>query len=124
MPGLMKRNERVADLIEQAGREEAEFIAVRLRRFPQIIARPHEFIALGDNDPGARIIKTEMFFDRQRNFNRRPGVNRRGMRDGQDGDDCRVIALARYAEDNDAWAVLAALFESGAMFVMREVMRN
>ena len=32
LPGLMKRNERVADLIEKAGREEAEFIAVRLRR--------------------------------------------------------------------------------------------
>jgi hypothetical protein len=48
---VMKRNERVADLIEQAGREEAEFIAVRLRRFPQIIAGPHEFIAFGDDDP-------------------------------------------------------------------------
>ena len=46
LPGLMKRNEPVADLIEQAGREEAEFIAVRLRRFPQIIARPHEFISI------------------------------------------------------------------------------
>ena len=70
MPGLMKRNEPVADLIEQAGREEAEFIAVRLRRFPQIIARPHEFVAFGDDDPRARIVKTEMLFDRQRNFNR------------------------------------------------------
>ncbi len=49
----MKRNERVADPIEQAAREEAEFIAVRLRRFPR-----------------ARIVKTEMLFDRQRNFNR------------------------------------------------------
>src|ERR1700680_1516116 len=37
LPGLMKRNERAADVIEQAGREEAEFIAIRPRRFPQII---------------------------------------------------------------------------------------
>jgi len=73
----MKPNERVADLIEQAGREEAEFIAVRLRRFPQIIARPHEFIAFGDDDPRARVVKTEMLFDRQRNFNRRFGIDRR-----------------------------------------------
>ena len=49
------------------------------------------------------------------------GIVRRGMRDGQDGDDYRVIALARYAEDDDVGAVLAALFESGAMFVMPEV---
>ena len=62
-----------------------------------------------------------MLFDRQRNFNRRLGILRRGMRDGQDGDDCRVIALTRYAEDDDAGAVLAALFESGAMFTMPEV---
>ena len=70
LPGHMRRNERVADPIEQAGREEAEFIAVRLRRFPQIIARPHEFVAFGDDDPRARIVKTAMLFDRQRNFNR------------------------------------------------------
>lgn len=62
-----------------------------------------------------------MLFDRQRNFNRRLGILRRDMRDGQDGDDCRVIALARYAEDDDAGAVLAALFKSGAMFAMPEV---
>jgi hypothetical protein len=47
----MKPDERVAHLIEQAGREEAEFIVVRLRRFPKIIAGPHEFIAFGDDDP-------------------------------------------------------------------------
>jgi hypothetical protein len=47
----MKPNERIADLIEQAGREEAEFIAVRLRHFSQVIAGPHEFIAFGDDDP-------------------------------------------------------------------------
>jgi hypothetical protein len=29
----MKRDKRIADLIEEAGREEAEFIPVRLRRF-------------------------------------------------------------------------------------------
>jgi hypothetical protein len=36
----MKRNEGVADLIEQTGREEAEFIAVGSRHFSQITARP------------------------------------------------------------------------------------
>jgi hypothetical protein len=39
------------------------------------------------------------------------------MRDGQDGDDCRTIALAHYADDDDAGAVLAALLLAGAMFV-------
>ena len=50
-------------------------------------------------------VKAEMFFDRQR----------------QDGDDCRVIARARRAEDDDAPTVLAALLLSGTMFVMPEV---
>jgi hypothetical protein len=36
LTGLMKRVERVAELIEKAGREEADFIAVRFRRFLQI----------------------------------------------------------------------------------------
>jgi hypothetical protein len=39
-------------------------------------------------------------------------IDRRAMRDWQDGDDCRVIALSRRAEDDDARTVLAALLLS------------
>src|SRR3954463_7263982 len=55
-------------LIEESRRQETIVIAITASDSPKIIARPIEFVALCNNDPGTRLIKSEMTFDRSRNF--------------------------------------------------------
>ena len=64
MPG----HEGIEHLIEESRRQKAVIVAVAVRDFPEIVSGPQEFIAFGDDDPGAFRVKPEMPFDGQRNL--------------------------------------------------------
>src|SRR5208283_3542284 len=64
MPG----DEGIEHLIVKSRRQEAIIIAVGVRNFPEIVSGPQEFIAFGDDDPGAFRVKPKMPLDRQWNL--------------------------------------------------------
>jgi hypothetical protein len=64
----MPCGERLDDLIEESRWQEAVVITITAADFPEIVSRPIEFVALGDNDPGTCVIKSEVTLDRGGNF--------------------------------------------------------
>src|SRR5258705_377439 len=72
------------DPIEETRRQEAVVIAITAADFPKVIARPIEFVALCNNDPGTFVIKSEMPFDRGGNFNCASGIGGRIMQNHND----------------------------------------
>lgn len=65
--GMMPSGKRFDYLIEESGWQEAIIVAIAAVDFPEIIASPMEFIALCNNDPETRIVKSEMTSDRGSN---------------------------------------------------------
>lgn len=100
------------DLIEETWRQEAVVIAITAADFPEIIAGPIEFIALCDNDPGTFVIKSEMTFDRGRNFNCTGGIGGRSMRDRQNHNDRCVIRWALNRKHDHARTIFAPFFQT------------
>jgi hypothetical protein len=51
LAGLVAGDEGFEHLIEESRRQKSVIVAVAVRELAQIIARPQEFIAFGDDDP-------------------------------------------------------------------------
>jgi hypothetical protein len=67
--------------LKKRGRQEAVVIAITAADFPKVIARPIEFVALCNNDPGTCVIQSEMTFNRGRNFDCTGRIGGRSLRD-------------------------------------------
>ena len=117
----MPCGESLDHLIEESRRQEAVVITIAAADFPEIVARPIEFVALSDNDPGSLVIKSEVTFDRGGNFNRRRGFGGRSMRDRQDHNDCRVVRRALDRQHDHARAILAPFFPSRFVLVVPQI---
>lgn len=66
--GLVGRDERITDGIEEAWGQKAVIETVGVRDFAKVVARPHELIALRDDNPRALIIKSELPLDGSRDL--------------------------------------------------------
>jgi hypothetical protein len=109
------------DLIEESRRQEAIVIAIAAADFPKIIARPIEFVALRNNDPGTLVIKSEMTFDCSRNFNGARGIGGRSVRDWQNNNDGRVIRRALNRQHDYARTIFAPFFPSRFVLVVPQI---
>ena len=109
------------DLIEKSRWQEAVVIAIAAPNFPDIIARPIEFVALCNNDPGTLVIKAKMTFDRGGNFNCAQRIGGRSMRDRENHNDRRIIRSALDRKHDHAGAVFAPFFPSRFVFVVPQI---
>jgi hypothetical protein len=115
------RHEGVQYLIEKSRRQEAVVVAIPAADFPKVIPGPIEFIALADNDPGTVVVESEVTFDCRRNLDPAGRINRPGMRDRQNRDDCCVIRSALDCKHDHAWAIFAPFFLPGLVLGMPQV---
>lgn len=109
------------DLPEELRRQEAIVVTIAAADFPDIISRPIELVALGDNDPGARVIKFEMTFYGSRNFNGTRGIGGRRMRDRQNHNDGCVVRRALNRKHDHARAIFEPFFPSRFVLVMPQI---
>ena len=93
--------------MEESRRQEAAIVAIGAADFPEIIARPIEFVALCNNDPRPLVVKSEMTLDCGRNFNCSRGIGGRSMRDRQNHNDRRVTRYAFDRKHDHARAIFA-----------------
>ena len=114
-------DEGLDDPIEETRRQEAVVIAITAAEFPKVIARPIEFVALCNNDPGTFVIKSEMPFDRGGNFNCASGIGGRIMRDWQNDNDGCVIHGALNRKHDHARAIFAPFFPTRFVFVVPQI---
>jgi hypothetical protein len=121
LSGTMPCDERLDDLTEESRRQKAVVIPISAANLAKIIARPIELVTLGHHDPGARIVKPEMPFDRGRNLDRAGGIGGLRMRDGQHHHDRCFKRRALDREHDHARAILASFFPSGFVFVVPQI---
>jgi hypothetical protein len=117
----MPCGEGLDDPIEETRRQEAVVIAIAAADFPKVIARPIEFVALCNNDPGTFVIKSEMPFDRGGNFNRASGIGGRIMRDWQNHNDRCVIHGTLNRKHDHARAIFAPFFLTRLVFMVPQI---
>jgi hypothetical protein len=116
----MPCGESLDDLMEESRWQEAVVIAITAADFPEIVARPIEFVALGDNDPGTCVIKSEVTFHSGGNFDGGRRIGGRSMRDRQNHNGrCVVRALDR--QHDHARAILAPFFPSRFALVVPQI---
>src|ERR1700676_2656153 len=101
--------ERLDHLIEESGWQEAVVITITAADFPEIVSGPIEFVALGDNDLGMCVVKSEVTLDRGGNFDSGRGIGGRSVRDRQNYNDRRVVRALDRQHDH-ARAILAPFF--------------
>ena len=109
------------DPIEKSRRQKAVVIAIAAADLSKIVARPIEFVALGDNDPGTLVIKSEMSLYRGGNFNGCRGIGRSRVCDRQNHNDRRVIRRALDRQHDHARPVFASFFPSGLVLMVPEI---
>ena len=114
----MPCGEGLDDPIEETRRQEAVVIAITAADFPKVIARPIEFVALCNNDPGTFVIKSEMPFDRGGNFNCASGIGGRIM---QNHNDRCVIHGALNRKHDHARAIFAPFVLTGLVFMAPQI---
>jgi hypothetical protein len=119
--GTMPCGEGRDDLIEESRWQEAVVIAIAAPNFPDIIARPIEFVALCNNDPGTLVIKAKMTFNRGGNFNCAQRIGGRSMRDRENHNDRCVIRSPLDRKHDHAGAVFAPFFPSRFVFVVPQI---
>jgi hypothetical protein len=117
----MPCGERLDDLIEESRRQEAVVITITAADFPEIVSRPIEFVALGDNDPGTCVIKSEVTFDRGGNFDRGRGIGGWSVRDRQNHNDRGVVRRALDRQHDHARAIFAPFFASRFALVVPQI---
>src|SRR3954462_1541770 len=111
--GLITGDERFDHLVEKARRQEAVIVAVAVRQPAQIIAGPEKFVAFGNDNPRAAVVKAKMPLNRQWDLDRRRRIRWRAVCDRQHRDKGGAIRFALDGENNDARPVLLPLFSSG-----------
>src|ERR1700721_32990 len=106
----MPCEESLDALPEKSRRQEAVVITIAAIDFPDIISRPIELVAFGNNDPGALVIKFEMTLYVGWNFNGTRGIDGRRMRDRQNHNDGCVVRWALNRNHGQARAIFAPFF--------------
>jgi hypothetical protein len=119
--GTMPSDESIDDLPEESRRQEAIIVAIAAADFPDIISRPTELVALGNNDPGALVVKFEMTLYGGRNFNGTRGIGGRRMRDRQNHNDRCVVRGALDRKHDYARTIFAPFFPSRFVLVMPQI---
>lgn len=117
----MPCDESLDDLFEESRRQEAIVVAIAAADFSDIISRPIELVALGNNDPGAVVIKFEMTFYSGRNFNCTRGIGGRRVCDRQNHDDRSVIRRALDRKHDHARTIFAPFVPSRFVLVMPQI---
>jgi len=119
--GAMPGAEGFDDLPEESWRQEPVIIAIAATDFPQIIARPIEFVALRNDNPGAFFIQAKMDFDDGGDFDGACGIGGSSMGDRQNHNRGRIIRGALDRQHDHARTIFSPFLATCFALVMPKI---